>query len=64
MTQKEKLSDVLVIAGLAALAYYKYSRLTRAEKDNIMSELKETGKNMVKELIPSEIRGFMPSILK
>ena len=64
MTQKEKLSDILVIAGLAALAYYKYSKLTRQEKDDIVSDLKETGKNMLKELIPAEIRGFVPGLLK
>ena len=62
MTQKEKFSDFLVIAGLAALAYYKYSRLSRTEKDNIVSELKETGKNMIKELIPAEIKGFVPGL--
>ena len=62
MTKKEKYSDALVIAGLAALAYYKYSRLSRIEKDNIVSELKETGKNMIKELIPAEIKGFIPGL--
>lgn len=64
MTQKEKISDILVIAGLAAFAYYKYSKLTREEKDNIVNDLKETGRNIVKELVPDEIKGFMPKILK
>lgn len=64
MTQKEKVSDILVIAGLAAFAYYKYSKLTREEKDNIVKDLKETGRNIIKELIPEEIKGFVPGILK
>lgn len=64
MTRKEKVSDILVIAGLAAFAYYKYSRLSDAEKDKMVNDLKETGRNIVKELIPEEIKGFMPGILK
>lgn len=64
MTQKEKVSDILVIAGLAALAYYKYSKLTQAEKSNIVKDLKETGRNMIKELIPEQIKSFVPGILK
>lgn len=64
MTQKEKVSDVLIIAGLAAFAYYKFSKLSQAEKSKIVEDLKETGRNIVKELIPAEIKGFMPGILK
>lgn len=64
MTQKEKISDILIIAGLAAFAYYKYSKLSRFEKDNIVEDLKETGRSMIKELIPKEIHGFVPKILK
>lgn len=64
MTQKEKFSDILVVAGLAAFAYYRYKKLTRAEKDTIVDDLKETGKKMLKELVPAEIRGFIPGILK
>jgi hypothetical protein len=64
MKQKEKVSDILVIAGLAAFAYYKYSKLTREEKNNIVTDLKETGRNIIKELIPEQIKSFVPGILK
>ena len=64
MTRKEKFSDILVIAGLAAFAYYKYSKLSREEKDNIVNDLKETGKKMIKEFTPAEIKVFVPDILK
>jgi len=64
MTQKEKVSDILVIAGLAAFAYYKYSKLTTEEKNNIVNDLKETGRNIVKEMIPAELKSFVPGILK
>ena len=64
MTQKEKVSDILVIAGLAAFAYYKYSKLTREEKNSIVTDLKETGRNIIKELVPEQIKSFVPGILK
>lgn len=64
MTKNEKISDILVIAGLAAFAYYKYSKLTSEEKDNIARDIKETGRNIMKELIPEGIKGFLPETLK
>lgn len=64
MTKNEKISDILVIAGLAAFAYYKYSKLTPLEKSNIANDIKETGRNIVKELIPEGIKGFLPETLK
>jgi len=62
MTQKQKISDILVIAGLAAFAYYKYSRLTREEKNKIVEDLRDTGRNIIHELIPKEVRGFIPAL--
>ena len=64
MTQKQKISDILVIAGLAAFAYYKYSRLSEEEKRNIANDIKETGRNIMKELIPEGIKSFLPETLK
>ncbi|WP_018615405.1 hypothetical protein [Segetibacter koreensis] len=60
--QKEKLSEILVIAGLAAFAYYKYSKLTSEEKTKIVSDIKDTGRNVIRELIPEEIKGFIPGM--
>ena len=64
MTQKEKISDILVIAALAGFAYYKYSKLTEEEKHQIVSDIKETGRNIMKELIPEGIKTFLPERLK
>lgn len=64
MTQKQKISDILVIAGLAAFAYYRYTKLTAEEKNNIVNDLRETGKNIVKELVPEGIKNFLPETLK
>ena len=64
MTQKQKISDILVIAGLAAFAYYKYSKLSEEEKRNIVNDIKETGRNIMKEMIPEGIKSFLPETLK
>lgn len=64
MTQKQKISDILVIAGLAAFAYYKYSKLSEEEKRNITNDIKETGRNIMKEFIPEGIKSFLPENLK
>lgn len=61
-TQKQTLGDVLVVAGIAAFAYYKYSKLSGEEKRKITSDMKETGRNIIKELIPEQVRGFIPGI--
>ncbi len=62
MTQKQKMGDILVIAGLAAFAYYKYSKLTAEEKSKIVDDIRETGRNIIKEMIPKEIKGFIPGM--
>jgi len=36
----------LILAGLAAFAYYKYSRLTPEEKHDLASNLKERGRKL------------------
>ncbi len=61
-TEKEKLSDILVIAGLAAFAYYKYSKLTSEEKSKIVSDIRETGRNIIKEMIPDQVKSFIPGM--
>ena len=36
----------LLLAGLAAFAYYKYSKLTTEEKHDLVNNLKERGKKL------------------
>ena len=36
----------LLLAGLAAFAYYKYSKLTTQEKQDLVSNLKERGRKL------------------
>ncbi len=55
MLQNRKNSTGLLLAGLAAFAYYKYSRMSEEEKQNIISSLKDQGKKLYDQYIPEEV---------
>ncbi len=42
----------LLLAGLAAYAYYKYSKMNQQDKDKLVRDLKEKGRNMLSGLNP------------
>jgi hypothetical protein len=46
----------LLLAGLAAYAYYKYSKMTPEERRRMFDGLKEKGKKLVDEYVPANIK--------
>lgn len=60
MTKKEKLSEIIVAAGIVAFAVYRYSRMTADEKENVHNDLRFMGEKLVKELLPNQIKTFLP----
>ena len=64
MTQKVKITEVLVVAGLAAFAYWRYSKMTVHEKERIHADVKEIGEKVIKELLPEGIKSLLPSFGK
>lgn len=64
MTQKGKISEVLVVAGLAAFAYWRYSKMTVQEKEKIQADIKDIGEKVIKELLPEGIKSLLPSFVK
>ncbi len=56
MLQNRKGSTGLLLAGLAAFAYYKYSKMSEEEKQNLMSTLKEQGKKLYDQYAPEELK--------
>lgn len=42
----------LVLAGLAAFAYYKYSTMTPEEKSKLSKTLMEKGKSLLGQIMP------------
>ena len=58
MFQNKKTGGLLV-AGLAALAYYKYSKMSDEQKKNIVGDLKAKGKKLYDEYAPAELKDFL-----
>ncbi len=54
----------LIVAGLAAYAYYRYNKMTPQEKENMKSTLKKQGQKIVDSL-PAELKNiFNPEAAK
>ncbi len=47
---------VLIIAGIAAFLYYKYSKMSADEKKDIVNNLKQKGKQLYDEYIPGTVK--------
>jgi hypothetical protein len=46
----------LLLAGLAAYGYYKYSKMSTDEKDKLVGGLKEKGQKFYDESVPQNIK--------
>ncbi len=51
----------LLLAGLAAFAYYKYSKLSPEDKSNLVATIKEKGKKLYDQYLPNELKNFFES---
>ena len=56
MLNNRKSSGVLLLAGVAAFAYYKYSKMSEERKRELVDNLKEKGKKWFDQLIPKDVR--------
>ena len=56
MSRNNSRSGSLLLAGLAAFAYYKYSKMTPEERSNMFNNLKAKGKQLVDEYVPANIK--------
>ena len=48
----------LLLAGLAAFAYYKYSKMSSAEKENLVGDLKAKGQKLYDEYMPEQVKSM------
>lgn len=46
----------LLLAGLAAYGYYRYSKMSSAEKEKLVGGLKEKGRRFYDEKVPQNIK--------
>ena len=56
MRLKKMSKGTLILAGLAAFVYYRYSKLSEEQKDDLISTLRDEGKKFYDLLIPSSIK--------
>jgi hypothetical protein len=58
MRNKSSLTTLL-LAGAAAYAYYKYSKMTPEQRKSFVGNLKQKGKDLMDEYMPGSMRsGF------
>ncbi len=48
-----------LLAGLAAFAWYKYSKMSAEEKTKMTSNLKEKGKRVYDQYVPKEVKDMI-----
>ena len=48
----------LILAGLAAFVYYKYSRLSEDQKNKLIVTLREKGKKLYDQYTPAGIKNL------
>ena len=58
MLQNKKSGAPLILAGLAAFAYYKYSKLTPEQKRNIGDTIKEKGRDFYDKFLPKSVKNM------
>ena len=49
-------TGTLLLAGLAAYAYFRYSRMSEEQKDDLIVKLKERGENFYERYVPRRIK--------
>jgi hypothetical protein len=49
----------LILAGLAAVAAYKYSKMNEEQKKNMINDLKEKGKKVYDQYMPDNLKDVM-----
>ena len=49
--------SALLLAGLAALAYYKYNKMSTEEKEKLSESIKETGKKIL-DMLPGSLKSI------
>ncbi len=49
-------AGALLAAGLAAFAYYKYSKMSEEQKRNLAGDLKDKAQNLYDQYMPTEVK--------
>ena len=52
----------LLLAGAAAFAYYRYSKLSEDEKKDLLDKLKSKGKKLYDDYVPGNIKDTVENL--
>ncbi len=52
-------SALLLAGAAAAFAYYKYSKMSDEQKNNLVGDLKEKGKKLYEQYVPQDIKDML-----
>ncbi len=52
-------SGTLLLAGLAAFAWYKYSKMSETEKKNLVGDIKAKGQKLYDDYAPEELKDLV-----
>ncbi len=59
MIQNKKIpTGGLLLAGLAAFAYYKYTKMSTEDKDSLIGDLKAKGQKLYDEYMPEQYKSI------
>jgi hypothetical protein len=50
----------VILAAIAAFAYYKYSKLTNEQKRDLVNNLKQKGQKLYDQYIPENLKNKFP----
>ena len=56
MSNKKIPSGTLLAAGLAAFAYYKYSKMSEDEKGKLVGNIKDQAQKLYEEYAPAQLK--------
>ncbi len=51
-------TGTLLAAGLAAFAYYKYSKMSEQEKETLVGDLKDKAQKLYDQYAPEELKSI------
>ena len=61
MLRNKKYGGSLLLAGLAAFAYYRYSKMSEQEKHDIVGKIRDSGKKLFDQFMPSNLKNTFAS---
>ncbi len=56
-------SGGLILAGLAAFAYYNYSRMSADDKSKLAKTIREKGESLLQQLMPGGLKSRTEGIM-